>query len=81
MYKIAILPKIKSHSNVIDSFKELSFYNNYIQRPAKRLKNIDPLAEPLSVIKINLAFNGDAMPYKVKQLKKKIQLYNKKQVN
>ena len=81
MYKMAILPKIKSHSNVIDSFKELSFYNKHIERPVKCLKNIDPLAEPLSVIKADLAFKGYAMPYKVKQLKKKIQLYNKKQVN
>ena len=65
MYKMAILPKIKSHSNVIDSFKELFFYNKHIKRPVKRLKNIDPLAEPLSAIKTDLAFKGYAMPYKV----------------
>ena len=41
MYKMAILSKIKSHSDVIDYFKELPFYNKPIKKPAKRLKNID----------------------------------------
>ena len=51
MYKMAILSKIKSHSDVIDYFKELSFYNKPIERPVSCLKNIDPLlAEQLSVI-------------------------------
>ena len=27
MYKMAVLSKIKSHSDVIDYFKELPFYN------------------------------------------------------
>ena len=45
MYKMAILSKIKSHSDVIDYFKELPFYNKPIEKPVKRLKNIDPLAE------------------------------------
>ena len=54
MYKMAILLKIKSHSD--DYFKELPFYNKPIERPIKRLKNIDPLFEPpfygqLSIIK------------------------------
>ena len=30
MYKMAILSKIKSHSDVIDYFKELPFYNKPI---------------------------------------------------
>ena len=42
MYKMAILSKIKSHSDVIDYFKKLPFYDEPIERPAKRLKNIDP---------------------------------------
>ena len=47
MYKMAILSKIKSHSDVIDYFKELPFYNKSIERPIKRLKNTDPLVELL----------------------------------
>ena len=38
MYKMAILSKIKSHSDVINYFKEFSFYNKPIKRPIKRLK-------------------------------------------
>ena len=45
MYKMAILSKIKSHSDVINYFKELTFYNKPIERPVKRLKNIDPSVE------------------------------------
>ena len=38
--------KIKSHPDVMKNFKELSFYNTYIERPKiKRLKNIDLLSE------------------------------------
>ena len=64
MYKMAILSKIKSHSD--DYFKELPFYNKPIERPIKRLKNIDPLVElpfyeQLSVIKTDQAFKGYTM--------------------
>ena len=45
MYKMAILSKIKSHSDVINYFKELPFYNKPIERPIKRLKKIDSLVE------------------------------------
>ena len=57
MYKIAILSKIKPHSDAVDYFKELPFYNKLIKKPKiKRLKNIDrlaelPLSEQLSIIK------------------------------
>ena len=59
---MAILSKIKSHSDVINYFKELPFYNNPIERPVKCLKNIDPLVEfpfyeQLSTIKTDQAFN------------------------
>ena len=64
MYKMTILSEIKSHSDVIDYFKELPFYNKPIEKPVKRLKNIDQLAKP-SVIKTNQAFKGYAMSYKV----------------
>ena len=53
MYKMAILSEIKSHSDAINYFKELPFYNKPIEKPVKRLKNIDRLAEQLSVIKTN----------------------------
>ena len=65
MYKIAILSKIKSHSHVIDYFKDLPFYNKPIERPVKRLKNINPLAEQLSVIKTDQAFKVYAISNKV----------------
>ena len=66
---MAVLSKIKSHSDVIDYFKELPFYNKPIKKPkVKRLKNIDRLAElpfyeQLSVIKTDQAFTGHAMSY------------------
>ena len=81
MYKMAILWKIKSHFDVIDYFKELPFYNKPIEKLVKCLKNIDPLAKQLSVIKTDQAFKVYAMSYKVKIVEKKIQLYNYKQVN
>ena len=77
MYKMAILSKIKPHSDAVDYFKELSFYNQPIEKPkVKRLKNIDRLAElpffeQLSVIKTDQAFKGYAMSYKVEIIEKK----------
>ena len=42
MYKMAVLSKIKLHSDAINYFKELPFYNKPIKNPkVKRLKNID----------------------------------------
>ena len=43
MYKMTILSKIISHSDAVDYFKELLFYNKPIEKPVKRLKNIDQL--------------------------------------
>ena len=71
MCKMAIVSKIKSHSDVIGYFKELPFYNKPIEKPVKRLKNIDPLAEQLSVIKTDQAFKGYAMSYKVEIIERK----------
>ena len=75
---MAILSKIKSHSDVINYFKELPFYNKPIERPIKRLKNIDtlvelPFYEQLSVIKTDQAFKGNAMSQKVEIIEKMIQ--------
>ena len=57
-------------------FKELAFHNKSTKKPVKRLKNIDPLVEKISVIQTNQAFKGYAMSYKVKIVVKNIQLYN-----
>ena len=79
---MAVLSKIKSHSDVIDYFKELPFYNKPIKKPkVKRLKNIHQLAElpfyeQLDVIKTDQAFSGYAMSYEFEIIEKKIQLYN-----
>ena len=45
MYKMAVLSKFKSHSDANNYFKEIPFYNKPIERPIKRLKNLDPLVE------------------------------------
>ena len=64
MYKKIVLSKIKSHSDAVDYFKELPFYNKPIKRPnVKHLKNIDrltklPFFEQLSVIKTDQAFKA-----------------------
>ena len=73
---MTILSKIKSHSDVINYFKELPFYNKPIERPVKRLKNIDllvelPFYEQISVIKTDPAFKGYAMSYKIEIIEKK----------
>ena len=71
------LKKVKSHPDVVDYFKELSFYNKHIKKPKiKGLKNLDllselPFYEELNVIKINHAFRGYAMSYKVEKIEKK----------
>ena len=77
MYKMAVLPKIKSHSDAVDYFKKLPFYNKPIKKPkAKRLKNIDRLAklpfyEQVSVIKTIQAFKGYGMSCKVEIIERK----------
>ena len=77
MYKMAVLSIIKPHSDAVDYFKELPFYNKPIKKlKVKLLKNIDRLAEPpfyeqLSVIKTNQAFRGNSMSYKVEITERK----------
>ena len=74
---MAILSKIKSHSDAVVYFKELPFYNKPTDKPKlKHLKNIDQLAElpfyeQLSVIKTNKSFRGYAVSYKVEIIEKK----------
>ena len=74
---MAVLSKIKPHTDVLDYFKELPFYNEPIKKPkVKQLKKIDwlaelPFYEQLSVIKIDQAFRGYAMSYKVGIIEKK----------
>ena len=77
MYKNSGIIKIKSHPEVVDNFKELSFYNKPIKKTkVKRLKKTDQLAElpfyeQLSVIKRNQVFRGYATSYKVEIIEKK----------
>ena len=77
MYKMELLSKIKSHSDAVDYFKELPFYNKPIKKPkVKLLKNIDglvelPFYEQLSIIKTDQAFRGYAMTYKVEIIERK----------
>ena len=69
---MAVLSKIESHSYAVDYFKELPFYSQPIKKPkGKRLKNIDQLAEQLSIIKTDQAFRGYAMTCKVKIIERK----------
>ena len=66
---MAIQSKIKPHSDSVDYFKELSFYNKPIKKPkVKRLKNIDRLAERN---KTDQAFRRYVMSYKVEIIEKK----------
>ena len=75
---MAALKKIKSHPDTVEYFKELPFYNKYIEKPKiKQLKNIDllselPFYEELNVIKTNPAFRGCAMSYKLEIIEKKV---------
>ena len=61
----------------VNYLKELPFYNKPIEKPRiKRFKNIDLLAErpfyeQLNIIKINQAFRGYAMSYKVEIVERK----------
>ena len=74
---MTVLSKIKSHSDAVDYFKELPFYNKPIKKPkVKRLKNIDrlielPFYEQLNVIKTDQAFSGYAASYKVEIVERK----------
>ena len=64
-------------SSNIDNFKELSYFNEVIEKPKiKRLKNVDLLAEQpfyeqLGIIKTDQAFSSYAMSYKVEIVDKK----------
>ena len=75
---MAVLSKTKSHSDAVDYFKELPFYNKLTEKPkVKRLKNIDqstelPFYVQLSVIKTNQAFRGYVMSYKVEIIERKV---------
>ena len=77
---MGVREQINSRPDLVDYFKELLFYNKYVQKPRiKRLKNIDllselPLYEELNVIKTNHAFKGYAISYKVESVEKKIQV-------
>ena len=74
---MTVLKKIKSHTDMVDYFKELPFYNKYIEKPKiNRLKYIDlfselPFYEGLNVMKTAHAFTGYAVNYQVELTEKK----------
>ena len=74
---MAVLSKNGSHSDVIDYFNKLPFYNKPVKKTkVKRLKDIHQLIEPLfyeqlDVIKADQAFTGYAMSYKVQIVDRK----------
>ena len=74
---MTVLKKIKSYPDAKNYFKELPFYNTYIEKPKiKQLKNIDllselPFFEELSVVKTDHAFKEYAQSYKVELAEKK----------
>ena len=80
MYKITVLSETKSHSDGVDYFTELPFYNKPIEKPnVKQLKNIDRLAglpfyEQLRVVKTYQAFRGYAVSCKVEIIERKCQI-------
>ena len=67
---------IFSEIDTVEHLKELTFYKKPIKKPKiKQLKSIDLLAElpfyeQLSIIKMNQAFEGYAMSYKVELIEK-----------
>ena len=71
--KMTVLSKI----NEVNYFKELPFYNSFIEKPKiKRLTNINLLAElpfhdQLSIIKTDQAFSGYARSYKIEIVERK----------
>ena len=68
---------ISSENNDVNYFKELPFFNVFIEKPKiKRLKSIDLVAElpfydQLNIIKTDQAFSGYAASYKVEIVDKK----------
>ena len=74
---MTVLKKIKSHPSMVDYFKELPFYNKYIEKSKfTRLKNIDFLSElpfykELNVMKTDHALKGYATSFKVELVEKK----------
>ena len=74
---MTVLSKVKSHSDAVDYFKELLFYNKPIKKPkVKLLKDIDQLIqlsfnEQLDVIITDEAFSGYEMSYKVQIVERK----------
>ena len=73
---MAVKEKIKSHPDLVGYFKELPFYNKYIEKP--RVKGLKTLIcflnffyEELNVIKTIHPFRRHAMSYKVELVEKK----------
>ena len=74
---MTVLKKIKSHPGVINCFKELPFYNTYIEKPnITEVINTDLLFEllfheELNVVQTDHTFKGYAVSNKVELIEKK----------
>ena len=74
---MTVLKKIKSHPGVINWFKELPFYNTYIEKPnITEVINTDLLSEllfheELNVVQTDHTFKGYAVSNKVELIEKK----------
>ena len=80
MFSFVILSKLNildNRSSSLNYFKEIPFYNTFIEEPKfEPLKKIDlhselPSYEELNVIKTDHVFKGYVMPYKVELVEKK----------
>ena len=74
---MAVLSKIKPHSDAVNYFKKLPFCNKLIKKPkVKRLKNIDWLAE----LPFLWATQCNRCHTRFKQLREKIQEASKSSI-
>ena len=58
MYKMAVLSKIKPHSDAVDYFKELPFYNKPIKKPKVKRLNVESIESEYTNISIYRPLSG-----------------------
>ena len=62
---------ISSKNDDVNYFKELPFYNEFIEKPKIKRLNEQPFYEQINIIKTDQAFKGYARSYKVEIVEKK----------
>ena len=62
---------ISSKNDDLNYFKELPFYNEFIEKPKIKRLNEQPFYEQINIIKTYQAFKGYARSYKVEIVEKK----------